>query len=71
MIQRETDKSKLYLNRASADSRTRGLATARLLCMGQLEPAVKLLLETDPNDDCFLSDQFLACLISTTSTAGR
>jgi len=68
-LKRETDKSKLYLNRASADSRTRGLATARLLSMGQLEPAVKLLLETDPNDECFLSDQFLACLISTTSTA--
>ena len=39
--------------------------------MGQLEPAVKLLVECDPEEENFLADQHLACLISTVAATGR
>ena len=68
-IEQEEEKCKLHLNRAT-DRESRNKVTARLLCLGKLEPAVKLLLESEPNEESFLSDQLLACLISTTSTAG-
>ncbi len=42
----------------------------RLLCMGELEPAVKLLVESEPEEENFLSDQHLACLISTVAASG-
>jgi hypothetical protein len=38
--------------------------------MGQLEPTVKLLLECEPEEDNFLADQHLACLISTLASQG-
>jgi len=66
-LEREDEKSKLHLNRAT-DRVSRGKVTARLLCLGQIEPVVKLLLETEPAEPTFLSDQLLACLISTTSS---
>ena len=65
----EDEKCKLHLNRA-ADKQSRSQVTARLLCMGQVEPAVQLLLETEPTEESFLSDQLLACLISTTTNSG-
>ncbi len=43
---------------------------SRLLCMGELEPAVKLLVESEPEEENFLSDQHLACLISTVAASG-
>jgi len=66
-LELQEEKCKLHLNRA-ADKESRAEVTARLLCLGQLEPAVKLLLETEPTEDTFLSDQLLACLISTSSS---
>jgi hypothetical protein len=38
--------------------------------MGELEPAVKLLVESEPEEENFLSDQHLACLISTVAASG-
>ena len=69
-IEQEDEKCKLHLNRA-ADKESRSQVTARLLCLGQVEPAVQLLLETEPTEETFLSDQLLACLISTTTNSGR
>jgi len=41
--------------------------TSQLVCLGLLEPAVTLLLDSDPQDPNFMSDQLLACLIQATS----
>ena len=68
-MKQEEEKCKIHLNRAT-DKKSRSLVTARLLCLGQLEPTVKLLLETEPTEENFLADQLLACLISTTSNSG-
>ena len=65
----EEERCKLHLNRAT-DRDSRRQVTARLLCLGEIEPAVKLLLETEPAEESFLADQLLACLISTTSNTG-
>ena len=65
-LELQEERCKLHLNRA-ADKDSRGEVTARLLCLGELEPAVKLLLETEPTEDTFLSDQLLACLVQTSS----
>jgi len=69
-LQRQTDKCKLHLNRC-ADRKSRLAVTSQLLCLQQLDPAVNLLLETEPDDPQYLSDQLLACLVSmTTYTEG-
>jgi hypothetical protein len=43
----------------------------RLLCMGHLDAAVKLLVECEPEEENFLADQHLACLIATVAATGR
>jgi hypothetical protein len=44
--------------------------TAQLICLGLVEPAVGLLLDTDPRDESYMADQLLACLIQATQGEG-
>ncbi len=39
--------------------------------MGHLDAAVKLLVECEPEEENFLADQHLACLIATVAATGR
>ena len=44
--------------------------TAQLICLGQAENAVGLLLDSDPGDETYMADQLLACLIQATADRG-
>ena len=44
--------------------------TAQLICLGQAENAVGLLLDSEPGDDTYMADQLLACLIQATADRG-
>ena len=41
----------------------RVMVTAQLICLGEAEPAVGLLLDSDPGEENYMADQLLACLI--------
>merc|ERR1712203_1111928 len=45
----------------------RGMVTAQLICLGEAEPAVGLLLDSDPGEENYMADQLLACLIQATA----
>ena len=42
-----------------------------MLCLGQKEDAVRLLLETEPDDPEYYEDNLKACLVATTAVAER
>ena len=44
--------------------------TAQLICLGQMEAAVSLLLDIDMEDNNSMADQLLACLIQATANRG-
>jgi len=63
---RQEEKCKLQLSRAVERS-DRVMVTAQLICLGEAEPAVGLLLDSDPGEENYMADQLLACLIQATA----
>ena len=59
---RQEEKCKLQLSRA-VERADRVMVTAQLICLGEAEPAVGLLLDSDPGEENYMADQLLACLI--------
>ena len=62
---RQEEKCKLQLSRA-VERADRVMVTAQLICLGEAEPAVGLLLDSDPGEENYMADQLLACLIQVT-----
>ena len=62
---RQEEKCKLELSRA-VERADRVMVTAQLICLGEAEPAVGLLLDSDPGEENYMADQLLACLIQVT-----
>ena len=58
----QEEKCKLQLSRA-VERADRVMVTAQLICLGEAEPAVGLLLDSDPGEENYMADQLLACLI--------
>ena len=63
---RQEEKCKLQLSRA-VERADRVMVTAQLICLGEAEPAVGLLLDSDPGEENYMADQLLACLIQVQS----
>ena len=62
---KQEEKCKLQLSRA-VERADRVMVTAQLICLGEAEPAVGLLLDSDPGEENYMADQLLACLIQVT-----
>ena len=61
----QEEKCRLQLSRA-VERADRVMVTAQLICLGEAEPAVGLLLDSDPGEENYMADQLLACLIQVT-----
>ena len=59
--------SRLYIARA-VEGVDRVRLTAQLICLGQMEAAVSMLLDIDIEDNNSMADQLLACLIQATAS---
>jgi len=63
---RQEELSRLHMARA-VERVDRVRLTAQLICLGQVEAAVAMLLDTDMEDNNSMADQLLACLIQATA----
>jgi len=63
---RQEELSRLHMARA-VEREDRVRLTAQLICLGQMEAAVSLLLDIDMEDNNSMADQLLACLIQATA----
>ena len=68
-MERQAELHKLHLSRA-ASRQDKMRLTVGLMCLGQAEAAVSMLMEADHDTDpgLAMSDQLLACLVQTTSS---
>ena len=64
---RQEELSRLYIARA-VEGVDRVRLTAQLICLGQMEAAVSMLLDIDIEDNNSMADQLLACLIQATAS---
>eukprot|EP00092_Neocalanus_flemingeri_P029430 GFUD01031956.1.p1 GENE.GFUD01031956.1~~GFUD01031956.1.p1 ORF type:complete len:979 (+),score=386.47 GFUD01031956.1:514-3450(+) len=65
-MSRQEELSRLHMARA-VERVDRVRLTAQLICLGQVEAAVSMLLDTDMEDNNSMADQLLACLIQATA----
>jgi len=63
---RQEELSRLHMARA-VEREDRVRLTAQLICLGQMEAAVSMLLDIDMEDNNSMADQLLACLIQATA----
>jgi len=63
---RQEELSRLHMARA-VERADRVRLTAQLICLGQMEAAVSMLLDIDMEDSNSMADQLLACLIQATA----
>jgi len=65
-MSRQEELSRLHMARV-VERGDRVRLTAQLICLGQTEAAVSMLLDTDMEDNNSMADQLLACLIQATA----
>ena len=64
------ERMKLYESRASTREQRRKIIDI-MICLGRHNDAVRLLLETDPDDPSYYEDNLKACLISSKFSSSR